>query len=227
MKKKPKIVALVPMRHESERVKQKNYRDFNGKPLFYWILETLLSCPSISEIYIDTDSPVIKETAPKVGDRVHIIDRPKELCGGDVPMNSILLYDVEFAKADYYIQTHTTNPLLRKQTIEEAIREFLRQGGYDSLFSVTKLQSRLWDERSKPINHNVDVLARTQDLPAVFEENSNIYIFTKEVLEKRKNRIGDRPFMFEINKMEAWDIDEELDFTLAELIHKQCHFGVS
>lgn len=227
MENRSKIAALVPMRHNSERVKQKNYRDFNGKPLFHWILETLLSCPSISEVYVDTDSPVIKEEAPKVGDRVYIIDRPKELCGGDVPMNDILLYDVELVEADYYIQTHTTNPLLSKVTIEKAIGEFLKHDACDSLFGVTKMHSRFWDEHSKPINHNVDVLARTQDLPAVFEENSNIYIFTKDILKNRRNRIGNRPFMFEINKMEAWDIDEELDFTLAELIHKQRNFGVS
>ncbi len=215
------IVALVPMKGHSQRVAGKNYRNFNGKPLFFWIIETLLQCPSINSVYIDTDSSVIKEKALyRFGDSIRIIDRPQHLLGDRVPMNDILLYDVSEVDADYYFQTHSTNPLLKKETIERAIELFLSSNKYDSLFSVTRIQSRLWDGNLRPVNHNPDRLEQTQDLPPIFEENSNIYIFTKDVISRRKNRIGNNPLMFEIPKCEAVDIDDEDDFCIAESLAK-------
>ncbi len=219
--RKPRIVALVPMRHNSERVPQKNFREFNGKPLFYWILATLSRCSSVDKIYIDTDSSVIKDKAPMVSEKITIIDRPPHLCAGEIPMNEILLYDTSLVAADYYVQTHVTNPLLRVETIERAVQTLLNSSTHDSLFGVTRLQTRLWNHDGAPMNHNTDVLLRTQDLPPIYEENSNIYIFTKEVLLKRKNRIGSNPLMFEIPRREAWDIDEEIDFRVAEFLATQ------
>ena len=217
---KQKIVALVPMRHDSERVKQKNYREFNGKPLFYWILNTLCQCQSIDSVYINTDSPVIKENAPKIDTKINIIDRPQNLRAGEIPMNDILLYDMTKVEADFYLQTHSTNPLLKAETVEKAIQTFLAAKGKDSLFGVTRIQARLWTKDAKAINHDPKVLLRTQDLEPVFEENSNIYIFTKKNLIERKNRIGKNPVLFEIPRQEAWDIDTESDFMIAELLHR-------
>jgi CMP-N-acetylneuraminic acid synthetase len=89
---------------------------------------------------------------------------------------------------------------------------------YDSLFSVTKLQTRFWDQLTRPLNHNPSILLRTQDLPPIFEENSCIYLFQKQTLVEHRNRIGERPLMFEIDRSESLDIDEELDFLIADLI---------
>ncbi|MCK5214116.1 MAG: acylneuraminate cytidylyltransferase family protein [Candidatus Omnitrophica bacterium] len=208
------------MRHQSERVPQKNYRDFNGKPLFYRILETLCQCPSIDAIHINTDSDVVKEKAPVLDPKIHIIDRPKELCGGDISMNKILLYDMTQVDADYFLQTHSTNPLLKSATVEDAINTFLVSKTHDSLFSVTRLQTRLWDADGQAVNHDPGKLQRTQDLTPLYEENSNIYIFSRESLEKKKNRIGDKPLMFEISKYEAMDIDEMDDFQIAEVLKR-------
>ena len=89
---------------------------------------------------------------------------------------------------------------------------------YDSLFGVTRLQTRLWDELGRAVNHNPAVLLRTQDLPPIYEENSCIYLFTRETLLTRRNRLGERPLMFEIDAREATDIDVELDFVIAETL---------
>ncbi|MRR32864.1 acylneuraminate cytidylyltransferase family protein, partial [bacterium] len=89
---------------------------------------------------------------------------------------------------------------------------------YDTLFSVTRLQTRLWDGLARPINHNPAILLRTQDLPPVYEENSCLYLFSRQTLEQRRNRIGERPYLFEIEREEAQDIDEEIDFTIADLM---------
>jgi CMP-N-acetylneuraminic acid synthetase len=214
------IVALVPMRHHSERVPGKNYRPFAGKPLYHYIISSLLKCEKISKIVIDTDSEFIIDDASRVFPSIKVIERPNNLRDGNIPMNDILLNDVKQVSADFYIQTHSTNPLLCAQSISDSIEKFLEKyPQYDSLFSVTRIQTRLWDELTRPVNHNPAILLRTQDLPPIFEENSCLYLFTKKNLEARHNRIGERPMMYELPPEEAWDIDEDSDFRIAELLY--------
>ncbi len=214
-----KIVALVPMRHDSKRVPGKNYRPMLGKPLYAHILDTLLACPEISTVVVDTDSPVILEGLARDYPGVQALLRPEALRADTIPTNEILIHDTAQVPADLYLQTHSTNPLLRSETVSQAIA-ILRQSypEYDSLFGVTRLQTRLWDQLGRAINHNPDILLRTQDLPPVYEENSCLYLFTRETLLARRNRLGERPLMFEIEAAEAWDIDEEIDFTVAEIM---------
>jgi len=215
-----KLVALLPMRHHSERVPGKNYRPFAGQPLYHHILHSLLACPQISEVVINTDSPLIQDEITARFPGVRLIPRPEHLLGGMVPMNEILLHDVTQVEADFYLQTHSTNPLLRPETIRRAIDHLLANyPTHDSLFTVTRLQTRLWDQLGRAVNHNPAVLLRTQDLPPIYEENSNLYLFTRRTLEQRRNRIGERPLLFEIDRQEAWDIDEETDFHIAELLY--------
>ena len=219
---KPKIAALVPMRHNSERVPGKNYRDFAGAPLYHRIIASLVACPLIDQVVIDTDSPTIHEDAAKHFPSVKLLHRPKALQAGTVPMNDVLLHAIQQIDADFYLQTHSTNPLLLPETITQAVQAFLdNYPMYDSLFGVTRLQTRLWDSLAKAINHNPAILLRTQDLPPVYEENSCLYIFTQQILESHHNRIGNRPFMFEIEKLEAVDIDEESDYCIAELLYQR------
>jgi len=216
-----RIVALVPMRHHSQRVPHKNYREMAGKPLYHYILNTLGECPEIDRIVVDTDSEVIIEGLKIDFPKVMIIERPTALRADNISMNDILLYDTDQVPADLYLQTHSTNPLLRSETISNAIKSFHKQyKKYDSLFSVTRLQVRLWDEHTKPVNHNPDILLQTQDLPPIFEENSCIYLFTAEKLREKRNRIGERPMMYEIKADEALDIDGESDFNIADIILK-------
>jgi len=222
----PRVVALVPMRHHSQRVPGKNYRPLAGKPLYAYILTTLSTCPEIAEIVIDTDSPIIKQGVASDFPTVRIIDRPEHLRGDDVPMNEVLLYDVAQVPAPYYLQTHTTNPLLRPETVSRAIATFLQvYPDHDSLFSVTRVQTRLWDAQCRPLNHDPRTLLRTQDLPPIYEENSCLYIFERSTFEARRNRIGENPLMFEIEAPEAWDIDQELDFQIVDFLIRQRDTG--
>jgi CMP-N-acetylneuraminic acid synthetase len=215
------ITAIVPMRHSSERVKGKNYRPFNGKPLFHYIISTLLRCPSITHVVIDTDSPTIVEYAKEHLPQVLLFERPAHLQDGSIPMNDVLLNIIRQIESDFYLQTHSTNPLLSAETIEDAVQFFLKNYPiYDSLFSVTRMQTRLWDGLARAVNHNPNILLRTQDLPPIYEENSCLYLFTKQILQERHNRIGNRPYLYEIDRREAIDIDEEIDFQLAEMAYK-------
>ena len=215
----PTIAALVPMRHNSERVPGKNYRDLAGKPLFHHILLALGACPEIDEIVVDTDSPTVSEGIREHFPQVTLLERPEHLRAGEIPMNDILLHDTAQVQADFYLQTHSTNPLLSSETISGATQTFLENSPTkDSLFSVTPLHTRLYDADSQAINHNPTELLRTQDLPPIYEENSCIYIFSRDTLETYNHRIGASPLMFPINPAEALDIDEELDFQIANFL---------
>ena len=217
-----KIAALVPMRHHSQRVPGKNYRPLAGKPLFQHILETLGAVPEIDTVIVDTDSEPVMDGVRRLFPDVKLIQRPEHLRADDVPMNDILLYDTAQFQADFYLQTHSTNPLLRAETISSAVQKFTAEyPKYDSLFSVTRLQTRLYWQDGRAINHNPLELIQTQDLPPVYEENSCVYLFTRENLERKKHRIGDYPLMFEIDADEAWDIDEELDFEIADFLMRK------
>jgi len=214
-----KIAALVPMRHHSQRVPGKNYRRFAGKPLYHHIIEKLLACPAIDTVIVDTDSPTILAGLEKDFPQVTRLERPEHLRAPETAMNEVLLHDTAQVEADFYLQTHSTTPLLRAGTISRAVDEFLTHyPEYDSLFGVTRRQVRLWNQLTQPINHNPSILLQTQDLPPVYEENSCLYIFSRETLLKRRNRLGYRPLMFEIPAAEAWDIDEELDFIVGDTI---------
>ncbi len=215
----PNIVALVPMRHHSQRVPGKNYRPLAGKPLYQHVVYTLLACPEITQVVVDTDSPVITQGLQENFPQVRVIERPERLRADHIPMNEVLVYDTSQVEADLYLQTHSTNPLLSAATFSRAIKTLLDgYPSYDSLFAVTRLQTRLWDQLGRAINHNPAILLQTQDLPPVYEENSCIYIFRKEHLVNRRNRLGERPLMFEISAEEAWDIDDELDFLVTEYL---------
>lgn len=217
-----KIAALVPMRHSSERVPGKNYRDFAGKPLFFHVTESLLQCELVSTVVIDTDSPVIIDLCREHFPEVLILERPEHLRDGTIPMNDVLLNIINQVPADFYLQTHSTNPLLQAETIQQGIEKFLQVFPmYDSLFTVTRKQIRIWDALARPINHNQNILLRTQDLPPVYEENSCMYLFSKDILQRKHNRIGDRPYLYEMPEIMAQDIDVELNFKVAEFLYKE------
>jgi len=213
------ISALVPMRHHSQRVPGKNYRPLAGKPLYQHIIATLLAMPEIAEVIVDTDSEPVMDGLRRDFPQVRVLPRPEHLRADAVPMNEILLYDTSQVEADFYLQTHSTNPLLKSATISRAIQTFLADyPAHDSLFSVTRLQTRLYDQHGRALNHDPSVLLQTQDLPPVYEENSCLYIFTRENLAARHHRLGEKPLMFEIPRLEAVDIDEEADFQMAEAL---------
>jgi CMP-N-acetylneuraminic acid synthetase len=219
---KIKIAALIPMRHSSERVPGKNYRSFAGKPLFFHIVENLLKSKFVDEIVIDTDSPDIIKMTRENFPTVLILERPEHLRDGSIAMNDVLLNITNQIEADLYLQTHSTNPLLTFNTIDIGIKRLLESYPmYDSLFTVTKRNVRFWDILARPINHNQNILLRTQDLPPIFEENSCMYIFSKDILKSKHNRIGNRPMLFEIDPVESQDIDVELNFKVAEFLFKE------
>jgi CMP-N-acetylneuraminic acid synthetase len=217
-----RIVALLPMKENSERVKGKNFKSLNGKPLFQWILDSLISLPEVSKVVINTDARfILEEYGLTDSDRVQIRDRKQEICGDLVSMNRILADDIENVPADVYLMTHTTNPLLSSVTIQKALLQFLEgksQGIADSLFTVSRFQTRFYRQDGSAVNHNPNNLLRTQDLELWYEENSNLYIFTSESFIATQARIGKQPLMYETPRLESIDIDDPVDWQLAEAV---------
>jgi CMP-N-acetylneuraminic acid synthetase len=212
------------MKAHSARVSGKNFRSFAGKPLFRWILDTLLSVDEIEQVVINTDARgLLAEHGLTDCDRVLIRDRKPEICGDFVSMNLVLADDVANVPADVYLMTHTTNPLLSAATIRGALQAFsaARQAGEaDSLFTVNKFQTRFYRGDASSVNHDPKNLIRTQDLEPWFEENSNLYLFTKESFAKTGARIGEKPMLFETPRSESADIDDQEGWDLAETLAK-------
>ncbi len=223
------IVALVPMKGNSERVPNKNLKKMDGVPLYHYIVKSLIASKCFSKIIINTDSKKIQEDVQKNFPKVICVERPEELRGDFVSMNKIIEHDMNFVESDYYLQTHSTNPLLTQMSIKSAIEDFQnKKTDYDSMFSVTRLQTRLYDKNIKPVNHNPNELIRTQDLEPLYEENSNFFIFSKaSFLANGSKRIGEKPCFFELNKIEALDIDEQEDWDLVEAILNSRKNGIN
>mgnify|MGYP000064684592 CR=1 FL=1 len=189
-----KVKALVPMKAHSERVPNKNLRNLNGKPLFHWIMENLSKSKYIDEIIINTDSDEIAKSA-KDNFNVTILDRPNYLKGDMVGIQPLIEYDLLNTNGEYYLQTHSTNPLLKTKTIDAAIESFFSQNEHDALFSVTETKTRFYWPNGKGINHDPKILIRTQDLEPIYEENSCFYIFSKETNLKVEKSFENKIFV--------------------------------
>lgn len=213
------------MKANSVRVVSKNFRPIAGKSLFRWILDTLIDTPDIDRIVINTDArDILAEHGLLDGEangKVMIRDRKEEICGDMVSMNLVLADDIAAVPSDYYFMTHTTNPLLRSDTIRAMVADYLAAqaaGEADSLFTVNRLQTRFYRSDASPINHDPDNLIRTQDLDPYLEENSVGYLFTANSFAATKARIGIKPVLFRTPRLESVDIDDGSDWFIAEAL---------
>lgn len=214
-----KTVALLPMKANSERVRGKNFREFCGKPLFRWMLDTLLEVSEIDCVIINTDARgILADNGLTDGARVMIRDRRPEICGDTVSMNLVIGDDVAAVEAETYLMTHTTNPLMSADTVRKALAAFLQahaSGRADSLFTVDKVQQRFYRADASAVNHDPDNLIRTQDLEPWYQENSNLYIFSRLSFGKTNARIGKKPMLYEGPRFESIDIDTPQDWDFA------------
>lgn len=210
-----KIVAVVPMKLNSQRLPQKNIRPFtNGKPLCYYILNTLLSIPEIDEVYVYCSDPNIQGYIPQ---GVRYLVRSKSLDQDTTKMNEVLQAFSNEVEADIYVMTHTTAPFITAASIQEGLRAVCG-GEHDSALAVKKVQDFLWKD-GKPFNYSLDAIPRTQDLEPLYEETSGFYIYRSAVIRNFNRRIGNTPYMVEVGEIESIDIDEAEDFQIADAVY--------
>ncbi len=207
------------MKGNSERVPGKNFRVLGHKPLYRWMLDSLLATPAIDTVVINTDAPELLDNEDlKSDERVLLRRRKDELVGDFVSMNLIIEDDIDAVEADLYLMTHATNPFISSETLGRAIAELQSSEDADSLFSVNRFQTRFYGKDGQAINHDPNNLIRTQDLEPWFEENSCLYLFTRDSFKTTNARIGENPLMFETPRLESVDIDEPEDWQLAEAL---------
>ena len=219
------VLGFVAAKGHSARVPRKNMRDFAGAPLFHRILSVLTAADGVEAVVLDSDSDEILSSASAAFPDLVLIERPEHLIGDDVAMNLLIGNAFEVTGATEMLQTHATNPLLRPETVDAAIAAFRADGTTTSLMSVTPWQTRLYWEDLGPINHDPNELLPTQELPVVYEENSNIYIFERAAFEAAGHRVTPACQPFPMDPLEATDIDNESDFVLALALHH--HFAGS
>lgn len=222
-----KTIAIVPVRHFSQRVPGKNYRPLGSKPLYYYVLETLLKS-NVNKVIVDTDSEIIKQGINNFwgnNPRIMVISRPPELASPEISMNRIIqsilsrIWD-EIEDDTIILQTHVTNPFLKIETVNQAIEEFERVKP-DTLLTVNSFQKRIWSDYGDPVNHDPSKLLQTQDLRELYEENSCLYLFTSSTFKKYGNRLGEKRHFFKMGHLESWDIDTEENFEMAQIILKK------
>jgi CMP-N-acetylneuraminic acid synthetase len=209
-----KIVAFVPIKLKNERLPDKNIKQFdNGKPLISYILDTLNTINDIDEKFVYCSQQTISRYLP---DGIRYLSRPERLDLPSTKINEVIETFVNTVDADIYILTHATAPFITVKTIQEGICN-VKINNYDSAFSVQKIQDFLWNEHN-PINYNLTSIPRTQDLPPIYLETTGLYIFTKELWINFGRRIGFRPYLIEVTKVEAIDINTYDDFFIANAL---------
>lgn len=214
-----KIVVIVPMKLNNRRLPQKNIKCFtNGKPLCYYILSTLLKIEMIDEVYVYCSNSDIQEYLPK---GIKFLKRSTYLDQDSTKMNEVLQCFANDVPADIYVMTHTTAPFVTEESIKKGLNAVL-SGNYDSAFATKKLQDFLWKD-GRPFNYNLDDIPRTQDLPLLYEETSGFYIYCSNIIMKLNRRIGEKPYMVEVNEIEGIDIDELEDFKIADAVFNYIH----
>lgn len=212
-----KTVAVVPMKLNNERLPNKNTKPFeDGEPLCSYILETLLKVNNIDDVYVYCSSPSIQNFIPK---GIKFLQRSESLDTSTTSMNEVLKSFAEDVDADVYVMTHATSPFVMTKSIGNALTKVL-SGEYDSAIAVQKVQEFLWKD-AKPFNYELTSIPRTQDLPELYNETSGFYIYKHELIKNHNRRIGFKPYLQEVSKIEAVDIDEKEDFLIANAIFNQ------
>lgn len=217
------LTAIVPIKERSERLPGKNFKELNGKPLFYWTLNALLQAQHVSRVVVDADSDKVQREISRFFPSIRVIRRPAALLGDDVVANDLIEWEMTQIDDVNFLQTHVTNPLLQSRTIDEAINAYFESENHDTLFGATEFRGRWYHRNGKAIFHDPHKLGKSQGLDPIYEDNSNLYIFNRQTFALNRSRIGAWPQMFVMSKLEAVDIDYPEDFVLAEAIMRMNH----
>jgi CMP-N-acetylneuraminic acid synthetase len=210
-----KIAAVVPMKLNNERLPNKNTKCFdNGQPLCSYILNTLLTIDGLDEIYVYCSNPAIMAYIPE---GVTFLQRKASLDTSETKINEVLGCFAKDVDADIYLMTHVTSPFIKAESIQEALNK-VKSDEFDSAVAVQKIQDFLWLD-GRAFNYDLNNIPRTQDLPLMYSETSGFYIYRKDIIVKHNRRIGFKPYLKEVSKIESIDIDEYEDFEIANAIY--------
>ena len=221
-----KVTVFLPMRKGSQRIKNKNIKDFAGVKggLTFIKLSQLLNVENIENIIVSTDDKEVKEIANSFkSSKIIVDDRPTHLATSETSTDELIDYVPNIIESGTVLWTHVTSPFITEDIYNSAINHYFKNiDKNDSLMSVTKIQKFLWD-KNKPITYDrkKEKWPRTQTIEPVYEINSGIFIANIDLYKKYNDRIGATPFMYELNEKESYDIDWEENFEIAEILWKK------
>lgn len=219
-----KIAGWMPLKKHSTRLPGKNWRSLTGKPLFWHMLETMNSaCPD--GVWINTDNESIgRDYLGRDAPNCRLITRKAEHRDPTMSTVEMLVDDLDRINADIVVYCHATIPLLRWQTLNDAVIKFSEvYPRYDSVISVTRMQERFFDDVWRPDNFHPGIVLPLQDMPPRYIENSAFFILHSDTLRHLRRRVGDRPYLYEIDANEAVEIDDENDWQYAEWLYWKAH----
>lgn len=205
-----KIVALVPIKLNSQRLPYKNTLPLLDKPLCSHIIEKLLQVEKIDNVYAYCSDDKVKQYIPA---KTTFLQRDPKLDGDMIKGFDIYDAFIQEIDADIYVLAHTTSPFIKASSIDNALAHVL-SGNYDSAFSAERIQTFTWYQ-GKPVNYDLNDVPRTQDMEPLWKETSGFYIFRKEIFTEHRRRIGFQPYIQEVSGPEAVDIDTQEDYEMA------------
>ena len=226
MHKGKTYLAIIPARGESKRLPRKNLLDLNGKPLVAWSIEAGLNSKYIDKVVVTSDDADILNIAEDYG--VLSINRPIELSSDTATTFDAIEHAIENIKHyDYIVLLQPTSPLRTEWHIDKAI-EFLINKEADAIVSVCEMDhSPLWSNTLDDTLSMAEFLTksiknkRSQDLDSYYRINGAIYICdTKKLLKEKGFFIENGIYAFKMDRETSIDIDNEIDFQLADLILK-------
>lgn len=212
-----KVVSFIPIKLNNQRLPGKNIMELNGRPTCDYIFETISNVDIIDEKYVYCSDEAIKSYISPYEDKgLKFLKRDSYLDGYQIKGLEIIDRFVKDVDADIYVLTHVTQPFTKSESIKEALEKVVSEE-YDSAFSAVVLQDYMW-LNGKPLNYDMKNIVRTQDLDPIYMETGAFFIFRKEVFTELGQRIGNKPYIYEIDQFEAVDIDTAEDFEFAKAV---------
>ncbi len=210
--------CFIPIKANSERIPGKNLCLLNGRKLYEYVCGNVKKADIFDAVFIDTNSEEIKQYAQKMN--FQVIERKKELALNTANGNDLLVYHQKlYSEFDYYFQIFATAPYLQPKTICNCVSRLTSSADYDSVFTVTANHGFYW-YANMPVNYRPEILPRSQDMIPVMEESTGLYGIEGKALARYQCRIGAKPYMYQISRYEAVDINTEEDLKIAEHIGK-------
>ena len=213
-----KIVAVVPIRKGSQRVKNKNFKEFCGKNLLIHKIIKLKKIKNLDEIIINTDSDKAIAIAKKFN--VSYFKREKYFASSKCTNSEFWSNIARNTNSKYILFTHCTNPMISVKTYEKSIKVFLSQKKkFDSLNSVSDVKEFLF-LKNKPLNFKLNKAPNSQNLPEITKINFAISILKTDYMKNKKTLIGSNPFFYKLDQIEGHDINTNYDFEFAKYLFK-------
>jgi len=208
-----RTIGLATIRLNSKRIPQKNIKLLGGKPMCWYVINTLLNVKEIDDVYVYCSDPIIKNYIPE---KAIFLQRDKRLDGDEIKAKDTYSAFIKEVDADIYVAACTTSPFMKAETVSIGLQK-IQSGKYDSAFTVKRAQTFAWYQ-GKPLNYDPVDVPQTQNIEPVFIETSAFFAFKKDVWTKHGRRIGFTPYMCEVGDIEAIDIDMPEDFAFAEAV---------